>query len=85
MHLSLCDVMQYTLRQLIVSYEACVIDKWDHTTQLYVPAHNIIQLVAILGSKKRPKMKSFYDMHPYRVDQRSQITPETIYVLKALV
>ena len=58
--------MTYTMRQLIVMHDAMLLRDWDQTALLSVELHNLTQLVATFGSKKKPKMMSWAQVHPYR-------------------
>lgn len=84
MGVPLSEMMRYTLRQLFVSYDSFLLDRWDQTTTLHTALDNIFQLVSVLGSKKKPKLRDFSKLHPYRESVR-QITPQNVELLQALV
>ncbi len=73
-----------TLRQLVIHYDAYLIDRWDHTATVAVLLHNLQATVVNLVAKSAAKPKTFYDLHPYRKNPKPglSITPENFNVLR---
>lgn len=77
-----------TARRLIISYDAFLIEKWNHTAQISAMLHNLtITVVNALGSKRKHPPKSAIDYHPYlkkTAKGGTRITPSNIGTLKEL-
>lgn len=62
------DIWPLTLRELILIYEAAIINDWDHTAATSALIHNLTVIVCQLGSggKSKARPKSMTHFHPFR-------------------
>lgn len=84
------EVMNATLRELLLCYQSKLQHEWDHTAALHSAIHNFTALFERAnlpkGVRAAIKPKSLLDCHPYR-DGSSQakeggITPKNFGVMK---
>lgn len=76
-----------TLRELLLSHDAYLLDRWDHTAHTAAMLHNLSITVVGLASKSRPRPRPMTYFHPFRKHARSglAITPGNIHVLKQVI
>ena len=79
------DIQPMNLRELIIAYQAYLVDSWDHTSTTAALLYNLTALVASFG-KVRVKPKTLQDFHPFRRKRATglRITQKTIGVLREL-
>lgn len=80
------EVWPLTLRELVLPYEARVMDAWDHTAATSAMLHNLQCIVIGIASKARPKPRPMSYFHPYRrkKNQGLKINQSNFGLLKTL-
>lgn len=84
MGLSWRDVENRTFRELIISQDAYLLDRWDHTATLSALIHNLGCVVVSVASKAKPKPKGPDHFHPFRFTKKDGmvITADSFQNLK---
>lgn len=75
MGLPFSELMGYTYKQLVVTYDAFIMSKWDHTAYLAQSLENILSVVTNYGSKSQPQYVTFQDVHPLRKSTTKKKAP----------
>lgn len=80
-----------TLKELVLAYDAKLLNDWDHTAMLAASVSHLQYTVCSLVKKPKGRMRDFFDYHPYRKEEERKqqtsgvkITPQNIGTLKMI-
>ena len=75
-----------TLKDLMISYDMFLLEKWDHTATLASLTYNLTTVVINITSKSKIKPRAMTEFHPYREKKQKgmKINPGNIKALKGI-
>lgn len=75
-----------TLKELVIRYDATVLNEWDRTATLAALLYNVQATVINCNTKSRIKPKTIFDFHPFREKKLVglKVSPKNISVLRML-
>jgi hypothetical protein len=84
MCLSPIETAGLSLRELVIRYDAFLLDRWDHTSSIVAQLANVISTVNNLVATQKIKPKGMMDVHPYRKRPRRGMAVGNISDLKMI-
>ena len=75
------DVWSLTLRELVIAYDAKLVNQWDQSAMIATLTANIsVVVLNLMGKRERPKQMT--DFHPFRISKRRGAIITDIKLLK---